>query len=210
MDTSGHVAARGLRPLAEGSDYYGTAPSLFRAVMARWGGMPAQFTFIDLGCGKGRVLLLASEMPFRRCIGVELDPELAATARTNVARWPRATCAIEVLCADAATFLFPAEGACLVYLFHPFSAGVLVRVLENLEGSFAGRPGELELLYVNAELDELFAARPGWRLLWQMPVEMSWEDRAADLLYAASADGTPAFSGVYSSAWRWDGVDPVH
>ena len=34
------------------------------------------FTFVDLGSGKGRTLLMASDYPFRRIVGVELLPSL--------------------------------------------------------------------------------------------------------------------------------------
>ena len=36
------------------------------------------FVFVDLGSGKGRTLLMASEYPFRRIVGVELLPGVAS------------------------------------------------------------------------------------------------------------------------------------
>ena len=41
--------------------------------------------FVDVGCGMGRALLLASELPFRQVVGIELSPALHAIARENVA-----------------------------------------------------------------------------------------------------------------------------
>lgn len=71
--------------------YHGTAPSLFRKLMSRWRSValhPVERTaFLDIGAGKGRAMLLAAEMPFRRVVGVELHPGLAATARENLAIW---------------------------------------------------------------------------------------------------------------------------
>src|SRR5713226_561215 len=43
-------------------------------------------TFVDLGCGKGRALILAHEAGFRNLIGVEMSPKLAAAARSNLQR----------------------------------------------------------------------------------------------------------------------------
>src|SRR5579864_7137056 len=43
------------------------------------------FTFIDLGSGKGRVLLMASDYPFKRIIGVEFMLELHRVAQKNIA-----------------------------------------------------------------------------------------------------------------------------
>ena len=184
--------------------YYGTAPSLFHAIVARWGGEPAAYTFVDLGCGKGRVVLLASEMGFRECIGVELNPGLAAVARRNVARWDRGRSPIRIECGDATEFDFQ-SGRCLLYLFHPFTGRVLERLLDRIEVVFARRPGELDLLYVNAEFREALEARAGFEQLWEMPVRMSAEDAAADLLYLPDATGNNAYGQDQCSGWRWRG-----
>jgi hypothetical protein len=44
----------------------------------------SELSFVDLGCGRGRALLMASELPFREVIGVELDPAHCVVARQNV------------------------------------------------------------------------------------------------------------------------------
>ena len=47
------------------------------------------FVFIDLGSGKGRTLLMASDYPFRRIIGVELLPALHQAAQDNLGKYPK-------------------------------------------------------------------------------------------------------------------------
>ena len=37
--------------------------------------------FVDLGCGKGRVLLIASKFNFKKIIGIEFSPELYLIAQ---------------------------------------------------------------------------------------------------------------------------------
>ena len=73
--------------------YHGVAPSLFRKLMERWLSLtqhPIEKTaFLDIGAGKGRAMLLAAEYPFRRVIGVELHPALAAATRENVELWQK-------------------------------------------------------------------------------------------------------------------------
>lgn len=93
------------------------------------------FTFIDLGCGKGRTLIVAAQMQFKQIIGVEFARELADIATRNLARLnvPHAS----VLHADAAAFAFPA-GDMVIYLYNPFSEEVLSRVLDNLRSSSIG------------------------------------------------------------------------
>lgn len=43
-----------------------------------------ELTFLDLGSGKGRALLLASRLPFRRIVGVELSRMLHNIALRNI------------------------------------------------------------------------------------------------------------------------------
>jgi predicted RNA methylase len=119
-----------LREALIGATYQTTEPVIFEEAMdyVRNFADLARFTFIDLGSGKGRVLLMAAEYPFRRIVGVELLPELDAVARENTAREPRIECVV----ADARTFTFPDE-ALVVFMFNPFPPWVLRHVLQRFQ-----------------------------------------------------------------------------
>jgi SAM-dependent methyltransferase len=80
-------------------------------------------TFIDLGCGKGRVLIMAQEAGFRRMIGVEFSPALAKIARKQC---PFA----EVITGDATQYVFPKEPLC-VFMYNPFGLAVLSEVVAH-------------------------------------------------------------------------------
>ena len=110
----------------------------------------SQFTFIDIGAGKGRALLLASEFDFRRIIGVELLPELAEVARNNIRAFERRgmRSGIEVVCEDATSFVLPAEPA-VVFLFNPLPQLSLHTFLENLERSLLQNPRPVYVVYAN-------------------------------------------------------------
>jgi predicted RNA methylase len=41
-------------------------------------------TFVDIGSGKGRALIIAAEYAFKRIIGVEYSPSLATICRRNL------------------------------------------------------------------------------------------------------------------------------
>ena len=97
----------------------------------------------------------------------------------------------------------------LVYLFNPFTGKVLQKLLDHIAAVFADRPGELDLLYVNAEFSDLLKAHPGFELMWEMPVQMSPEDAAVDLLYMADETGKKAYGEPGQEAcsgWRWVGI----
>jgi len=97
---------------------------------------PQDFTFVDIGCGKGRTLLVASKLGFRQVIGVEFAHELAEIARTNLAKMGFANAV--VLDLDAADFQFPHTDM-VVYFYNPFSIEVMRKVLANLRRSSAKR-----------------------------------------------------------------------
>jgi hypothetical protein len=65
-----------VRELLSGARYQPSEPELFHKILTSLPVKPDGFTFIDLGSGKGRTLLMASDYPFARIIGVELLDEL--------------------------------------------------------------------------------------------------------------------------------------
>jgi len=98
----------------------------------------SRFTFIDIGSGKGRALMLASEYGFRRIIGVELLPELDRIARQNLTRLRERgkNLPVELVCGDATDFVFPAEPT-VVFLFNPLPTSSLARMLQNIKGNLS-------------------------------------------------------------------------
>jgi len=119
----------------------------------------SRFTFIDIGAGKGRALLLASEFGFRRIIGVELLPELVAVARENVREFERRgmRSKIELVRGDATTFVCPAEPA-VVFLFNSLPQSSLRTFLENLERSLHQNPHPVYVVYANPIFEQIIGS----------------------------------------------------
>ena len=173
--------------------YYGVAPSILRSLVSLWleTNPPHainRYVFVDVGAGKGRAILVASELPFRQVIGVELNPTMADIAQRNVDNWieshasdPTAAphAPVGLVEQDILDFDFP-KSPCIAFLFHPFEAPLMKKLLRRLERRFGSRPGDLDILYVNAECTSVFAANPAFKQLWFGKVPMSPEDHAAD------------------------------
>jgi hypothetical protein len=144
------------------SPYQPTDPALFREMLASL--MRAspninfrELTFIDIGSGKGRALLMAADYPFRRIVGVELLPELHRVAEENITKYKsdsQQCFAIECLLGDAIEFVFPPEPTVL-YLFNPLPESGLIRMIGNLEQSLREHPRPLFVLYHNPLLDQV-------------------------------------------------------
>jgi SAM-dependent methyltransferase len=94
-------------------------------------------SFVDVGCGMGRALLLASEHPFKQVVGIELSPALHAIARENLAtaRGLAVRCRdVRIHRGDARRFRYP-KGDLVVFLFNPFDHEALRAVLDRVVGS---------------------------------------------------------------------------
>jgi len=145
------------------SPYQPTEPALFQTMLANLNIDFREFTFVDLGSGKGRTLLMASEFPFRRIIGVELLPDLHIAAEQNVRQYNSGTqkCTrIEAICRDAREFEFPIEPTVL-YLFNPLPKAGLVRVMERLQQSLREHPRPLLVVYHNPLLEKVLSNAAG-------------------------------------------------
>ena len=133
-DTGGYLSPDelhgGTASDAMNNGYSAVAPSVFREACRRWREtLPSSsarveaYTFVDVGAGKGRALLLAAELPFRKVIGVELNEDLARIAQRNITLWMNWSHAfaakIRVLQQDALEFRWP-RPPLLVYLNNPF------------------------------------------------------------------------------------------
>ena len=121
------------------------------------------FVFVDLGSGKGRTLLMASDYPFRRIVGVELLPALHQAAQENLSKYrseSQKCFALESICADATEFPFPAEPTVL-YLFNPFPEAGLRRMIANLEQSLRAHPRAVYVLYHNPLLEHVLSESAG-------------------------------------------------
>jgi tRNA1(Val) A37 N6-methylase TrmN6 len=123
-----------------------------RMIDADW----RRFVFIDLGCGKGKILLMAAPLPFKQIIGVEMSATLIQAAERNLRRIDAADRArrFRLECIDAGEYAFPTEPS-VCYLYDPFHEDVMRRVLENMRRSLTQQPRELYVVYLAPTYREL-------------------------------------------------------
>ena len=150
FDLVNGIATRGIKRNLEASEtaidatfYQATRPRTWSRILRVADLDPSSTTFVDLGCGKGRVLIMAAQTGFSCVIGVEFDEELVADARRNTRSRD-----IEVLRMDARQFIFPHDRL-LVFMFNPFGTQTLRAVLRSLEASLAEAPRQVTLVYLN-------------------------------------------------------------
>lgn len=113
--------------------------------------LPLDQTFVDLGAGKGRVMFLAAEWGFKRIVGIEFSKPLCEIARRNIEvlqrrRLLKSDAELTIVESDVAHYSFGPTDS-IFFLFDPFDAVVMNRVLENLSNSIRQHPRPVWLIY---------------------------------------------------------------
>jgi len=152
VDTAGHIDLSALETIDAASTPFGThyLPSPVALVRELLRGLDIHhedYVFVDLGSGKGRVLLLAAELPFKEIIGVEFSPELHAIALSNLERLAAAHRGIRAEIGNAALFPIPDTNS-VIFLANPFSGPVLDAVIGNIAAALVSKPHDILVLYL--------------------------------------------------------------
>ncbi len=154
-----------------GDDCRPTAYHVLRRILGRIDLQPDD-SFMDIGCGRGRVLCLAARQPLARAAGVEITLEHAAAAQRNLERMRgRKARAFGVMAGSAVDF--DCSGGTVFYLYNPFSGQLFADVIGNIRDSAkrGGRP--IQLLYVNPVCRAVLDGAD-----WLQPPEVLYTDRA--------------------------------
>ncbi|MGK5110412.1 hypothetical protein [Geodermatophilus sp. CPCC 205506] len=123
-------------------------------------------TFVDLGAGLGRAVILAAELGFRRVVGVELDERLAREGQENVRRWrahrpsaSRPGQEVVIVHGDAACYRLP-DGPTLIWMFNAFGPSTLRHVLGQVCSRTRAARDELAIVYCNPVHEWVFDEFP--------------------------------------------------
>lgn len=148
-----------------GGSYIATGQNQFRNAMAQLDIDVTGCTFVDLGSGKGRVLMMAAEHPFVAIIGVEFAEELHDVCNQNLAIFgdPRLSSHL----GDAEQFELP-QTDLVIFMNNPFDPPLVDRIRQKLEASFRENPRRIRAIYINAAAPEIFGQAP-WRPVGSAP-----------------------------------------
>lgn len=168
VDTSGDPAVRPRNDVigaqSDGNAYLPARAKNIRSTLRLLPiGDPAQYTFIDMGSGKGRAVFLAAELPFRKVLGVEHSAALHEAAVANLRRLRRSARTrerVELVLDDAANYEFPG-GNLVLYMFNPFGPDIMSKMLNNLERAMREEKRHVAVLLLWPELPEMLASVPG-------------------------------------------------
>ena len=137
--------------------YVPTTASVIYEILGSIPLQPNKLVFVDMGSGKGRALLIASEFPFAKIVGLELSGSLHRIAEENVRHYRPTSqqCRVfDLRCMDALDYCYGDEPLVL-FLFDPFGREILQSIIANLEASLRERPREAYVVYVYPQYEDL-------------------------------------------------------
>ncbi len=155
VDTSSNVIVDDLDVEKEISKhcvhYEPTRVWLFEEIFANISVDYKEYTMIDVGSGKGRVLILASKFPFKQIIGVEISKILHKIAIKNIeihSNKSKISKKIILICKNIDQYDIPNDNV-LLFLYNPFDAFFMKNILNNLKKHHETTGKKIILIYVN-------------------------------------------------------------
>jgi len=157
----------GTKSWVYGEDYIAIPAKFFKDVLGRLQIKHEDFVFIDLGSGKGKPVLLASDFPFKKIIGVEFSPDLHRIAQQNIQNYKSESqkCRdLESVCMDVLAYPLPEEPT-VFHLYHPFGEEVMSPMLERIRVSLEQYPRQVFLVYGYPAVHQLMDEAPFLKLI---------------------------------------------
>ena len=158
LDVSDEIALHG-------TGYQCTNAWAFRTVL-RAMSFPVDVGFVDIGSGKGKLLMLAAEYGFSRVVGLEISRDLCTVAETNLKRYRKRIkpeVEVEIIQADALAYPFKKDES-VFCMFNPFDEVFLAQILQNIHASLKAHPRAGWFLYVNPQHRMLIDEHPAFTL----------------------------------------------
>ncbi len=163
--------------MEEATHYEPTPLRDFAALLALVPAPYERYTFVDVGAGMGRVLLLASRFPFKQICGIEVSRALCEVARENLERWRKRHADLQcrdlrVRCEDALHTSLP-RGPAVFYLYNPFGE----QRLRALAGRIAQHGEDAYVLYHTPVHRELFDAHRSFEIAGEVACGVVYRKR---------------------------------
>lgn len=166
VDTAGSIQLHALTIAGPNRDFGNesvcTSPRSFDFMMRNLPRDLSGYTFVDIGAGKSRTLLLASRYNFAKIVGVEFAKELVVCGRRNIASFKsdRQQCHdLEIVEADAAQYRFP-DTPLVLFFYNPFAKDVFDVVLGNIVASLHAHRRNCYIVYGSSSHNAIGWAKP--------------------------------------------------
>lgn len=115
--------------------------------------------FLDIGCGKGRVLCVAAHCNFTKVSGIDFSKAFCEAAKSNLLKTKVkiGTFQYDVILKNIQEYNLPADVDC-IFLFNPFDIILMQQLVEKIIQNLADNPRTLHIIYANPLDKKLFIA----------------------------------------------------
>lgn len=193
------IRTTGVRPGVDPQGYWyvPTPPAQVERILDHLQ-LNADDAFVDLGCGKGRVVCQAARRHIRLAAGVENSPKLADIARDNLRtlRGRRSPARIDTVGAER----FEPDEFTAVFLFNPFGPDILQVVLDAVHASLLRAPRRFQLAYANPLHGEVCDRQPWLQRGESWPAQLRRHDDYAVTFWHAHAAATLPYTHAPADA----------
>jgi len=152
-DTSGIISIKDLMIKSKNTEnavwYEPMSEKIFHQMLKSLSINFSDYTFIDLGSGKGRVLLMATNYGFKKIIGIEFASDLNQIAKQNIEIFKnksKCNAFIDSICEDATEFKYPEEPL-VIFFYSPFNGKVMEDVVSNISNSYSNCKRKMILIF---------------------------------------------------------------
>ena len=129
---------------------------------------PGEKGLIDVGSGKGRVMVAAAHYGFKNIIGVDFAKELCAAAERNInkikTQFPDTT--FNIYCKDILNYAIKADDK-VFFLFNPFNKEIMEKFLEKIDQSVKEHKRIIYFIYANPQEKEILLQK-GYREIFSI------------------------------------------
>jgi len=133
---------------------------MLEKMMTEMSKLPHQKNFLDIGCGKGRAMVVAAHYGFKKIAGIDISKEFVDETKRNLAvvqqKFPQAS--LDVMLQDAFYYHIPADIS-VIFIFNPFDEVIMSGVVENILISQEKNPRTIWVIYINPLYENLFLDR---------------------------------------------------
>ena len=143
--------------IKQSSRYEAVNYFILEALLSRLRTITNETSFTDLGCGKGRAMVVAAHYGFTKIKGVDFAKEVCSVAEHHLQNLPTQfpEMEYELHCQNVLEYeIEPNES--VFFLFNPFSDEIISRFLEKVNISTAQYPRTIYFLYASPKHVETF------------------------------------------------------
>lgn len=159
------------RPDLYSGEYYESKPfdhSSIDCVFEEIKRLPCEKSFMDIGCGKGQILLMAVMNEMVKIGGIEWNADIAEVCRKNMRELDVYA---DIITGDATEYRDIDEYS-IFFLYNPFGEKGVRKVIKNIQESMERRSRDIFVIYGNPFYHRTIVENSGIQLYRQVHVDL--------------------------------------